>query len=320
MAHVNRLKGALALADLNLLHVFLAIFELRSLTAAAERLGLTQPAISHSLRRLRDLLDDPLFVRTPAGMVPTEAARRLGTPLAQAFGMIGEALQQRARFDASTAGRTFKVSMSDMAELFFLPPLLGRLAEVAPGIRLDVATVPADTLCSALRAGAIDLALGFIPDLGAGCISEPLFRDGHVCMVRAGHPLRKRTPTPQELATLRYAVADSNATGHRIHARRLEEMGFRPDVAVRLPHFTIACHIAQHTDLAVVMPRSIARCLNRGRAFRIFPLPFALPEIEVQMHTHAQFSTDPGLGWLRALVLDMFGQRDAASPTGRTGR
>src|ERR1700761_3392192 len=102
------------ITDLNLLRVFLAIWDLRSLTAAGERLAITQPAVSHALRRLRTLFEDPLFVRTPHGMVPTDAAFRLYPPLAQAFAIISDAVQQLAKFDAATAQRVFRISMSDM--------------------------------------------------------------------------------------------------------------------------------------------------------------------------------------------------------------
>lgn len=299
-------KSLTPLADLNLLHVFLVISELQNLTAAGERLGLTQPAISHALRRLRVFLDDPLFVRTPSGMAPTDAARQLGGPLTQAFGIISQALQQLTRFDPATADRVFRLSMSDMAESHFLPPLLSCLAEKAPGISLEVSTVSTHDLGTSLRGGAIDLALGFIPDSGAGCVRRTLFWDEYVCMVRAGHPLRKRAPTREELAQLRYVVADSNSTGHHAAARQLEALQFNPKVVARLPHFMVASQIVQQTDLAIVFPRSVAECLNRGRAFRIFPLPFPLPRFEVQLHWHERFSTDPGLAWLRALILETF--------------
>jgi Transcriptional regulator len=112
-------KPNLGIADLNLLRVFLAIWDLRSLTAAGDRLGLTQPAVSHALRRLRNLFEDPLFVRRPTGMVPTEAAFRLYPPLAQALSIINDAVQQHAKFDPATARREFRISMSDMSEFLF---------------------------------------------------------------------------------------------------------------------------------------------------------------------------------------------------------
>jgi DNA-binding transcriptional LysR family regulator len=158
-------KPNLGLADLNLLRVFLAIWDLRSLTAAGERLELTQPAVSHALRRLRTLFDDPLFVRTPTGMVPTDAAHRLYPPLAQALSIINEAVQQLAKFDPSTARRVFRISMSDMSEFFFLPPLLALLDREARGIRIEVVNVPVEAVSAAMRAGEIDLALGYVPGL-----------------------------------------------------------------------------------------------------------------------------------------------------------
>ena len=308
-------------ADLNLLRVFLAISDLHSLTAAGERLGLTQSAVSHALRRLREQFDDPLFVRTPDGMTPTEAARQLQVPLTQAFGIIHVAVQRLAQFDPSTANRVFRVSMSDMAEFYFLPPLLARLAEVAPAIKLEVTSVAVDALCTAMRGGAIDLALGYVPDLGPGCVSQTLFSDEHACMVRAGHPLHKRAPSREDLAALRYVYASSNATGHRMVEKWLDELHFTRTIVLRLPHFIVAPEIIQHTDLAIIFPRSIAGRFNRGRSFRILPLPFALPRIEVQLHSHVQFAADPGVAWLRGLIHDLFYRPDASSfPMTGTGR
>lgn len=301
-------KSQAPLTDLNLLHVFLVISELQSLTAAGERLGLTQPAVSHALRRLRNLLDDPLFVRTPSGMAPTDAARQLHAPLAQAFGIISQALQQVSQFDPSTAERVFKVSMSDMAQSHFLPPLLVHLAKTAPSVTLEVSTVPTHDLGAAMRAGAVDLAVGFIPDLGPGCISKTLFWDEFVCMVRAKHPLRKKAPTREDLGRLRYLAADSNSTGHRLAAERLQALHFNPKVTARVPHFMVASQIVRDTDLAIVFPRCVAESMNRENAFRIFRLPFSLPRIEVQMHWHERFSTDTGLAWLRTLTFDIFSQ------------
>ncbi|WP_322102498.1 LysR family transcriptional regulator [Paraburkholderia sp. J41] len=298
----------LAVADLNLLRVFIAIWDLRSLTAAGERLGLTQPAVSHALRRLRTRFDDPLFVRTPGGMVPTEAAYRLYPPLAQAFAMIHEAVQQLGQFDPATAQRVFRLSMSDMSEFYFLPPLLAKLDKEARGIRIEVANLPVDSVSAAMRAGEVDLALGYVPGLDADCFAQKLFVDEHVCIVRAGHPFRAARPTRDDLAALRYVYASTNASGHRMVERWLKDLNLKRDVALRVPHFVVAPEIVANTDLAVIFPRSIARRFNRGKAFRILPLPFALPPIDIQVHWHAHFASDPGIAWLRATICEMFGQ------------
>jgi DNA-binding transcriptional LysR family regulator len=297
--------------DLNLLRVFLAIWDLRSLTAAGDRLGLTQPAVSHALRRLRTLFEDPLFVRTPAGMVPTDAALRLYPPLTQAFGIINIAVQQLAKFDPATAKRVFRVSMSDMSEFYFLPPLLAMLDRTARGIRIEVSNYPVDSVSAAMRSGEIDLALGYVPGLDPGCVSKTLFVDEHVCVVRSGHPLRKLKPTKEDLASLRYVYASTNATGHRMVEQWLEELNLKRDIVLRLPHFVVAPEIVTNTDLAVIFPKSIAQRFNRNHAFRILPLPFSLPPIEIQVHSHTQFSADPGIAWLRDAIYDMFHQPGA---------
>lgn len=303
---MNKLN--LGIADLNLLRVFLAIWDLRSLTAAGDRLGLTQPAVSHALRRLRTLFEDPLFSRTPGGMVPTDAAFRLYPPLAQAFAIINEAVQQLAKFEPSTARRVFRVSMSDMSEFYFLPPLVAHLDREARGIRIEVANVPVESVSAAMRAGEIDLALGYVPGLDAGCVSQTLFVDEHVCVVRAGHPLRKTKPSREDLTALRYVYASTNATGHRMVEQWLDELNLKREVVLRLPHFVVAPEIVMNTDLAVIFPKSIARRFNRGKAFRILPLPFSLPPIEIQVHSHTQFAADPGIAWLRETIHTMFHQ------------
>ncbi|MGF6640156.1 LysR family transcriptional regulator [Paraburkholderia sp. MM6662-R1] len=303
---MNKLNPGIA--DLNLLRVFLAIWDLRSLTAAGDRLGLTQPAVSHALRRLRTLFEDPLFSRTPNGMVPTDAAYRLYPPLAQAFAIINEAVQQLAKFEPSTARRVFRVSMSDMSEFYFLPPLAALLDREARGIRIEVANVPVESVSAAMRAGEVDLALGYVPGLDAGCVSRTLFVDEHVCVVRAGHPLRKTRPSREDLTALRYVYASTNATGHRMVEQWLDELNLKREVVLRLPHFVVAPEIVMNTDLAVIFPKSIAKRFNRGKAFRILPLPFPLPPIEIQVHCHSQFAADPGIAWLRETIHTMFHQ------------
>ena len=295
-----------ALADLNLLRVFLAIWDLRSLTLAGQRLGLTQPAVSHALGRLRRTFDDPLFVRAPGGMVPTEAATRLHAPLGQAFGIINRALHEHAAFDPATADRAFRLAMSDVSEGYYLPPLLARLGTVAPGVRIETVQLAPGTAGTALRTGEIDLAVGFVHGLDEGCVSERLFTDGFVCLVRAGHPAAGAPLTPEGLAALRFVQADG-AAGHRMVEQHLDSLGITRRPAVRTAHFTVAPEIVASTDLAVLFPRSVAERVNRGGAFCLLALPFALPEVEIAVHSHAHFSGDLGIRWLRGRLVAMFG-------------
>ena len=135
------------LHDFNLVRVFIAVWDTRNLTDAGSRLGLTQPAVSHALRRLRDAFNDPLFVRAAGGMMPTELATRLHRPLRDAVRMIQDAVHESEGFDPGTAQRVFRVAMSDVSEFFFLPALMGWLARVAPGVHIRVVPLPA-SCCS----------------------------------------------------------------------------------------------------------------------------------------------------------------------------
>ena len=296
-----------ALADLNLLRVFLAIWDLRSLTAAGVRLGLTQPAVSHALGRLRRTFDDPLFVRAPGGMVPTDAATRLHGPLGQAFGIINRALHEHAAFDPATADRAFRIAMSDVSEFYYLPPLLAWLGTAAPGVRIETVQVAAGVAGAALRTGEVDLVVGYVPGLDADCVSERLFMDGFVCLVRAGHPAAGGALTAEGLAGLRFVHADTSASGHRLVEQHLAGLGIARRHAVRTAHFTVAPEIVGSTDLAVLFPRSVAERVNRGGGFCLLELPFALPDVEIAVHSHSHFSGDLGIRWLRGRLVAMFG-------------
>ncbi len=300
--------------DLNLLRVFLAIWDVRSLTAAGARLGLTQPAVSHALRRLRLLFDDPLYVRVAHAMVPTDAAIRLQGPLDAAFALIGHTLQDHRSFEPATAQRVFRIAMSDMAEYHMLPRLLAALAQAAPRLRFRTMPVPTAALGAAMRAGEIDLALGYLPGLADGCVSELLFTDRYVCMVRAGHPFARGALTRARLARLHFTDARTDTTGHHGIEAWLRDHGVQREIVLQLTHFTIAPEIVRATDLAVIFPLCIAGQFNHRREFRLLPLPLELPAIEVSLHSHVRFAHDSGIGWLRRTLLEMFRDPACAQP------
>src|SRR6478672_13925696 len=153
--------------DLNLLRVFDAVLNERGVTPAAARLGLTQPAVSNALARLRVLLGDALFVRTPGGMDATPFARQLAEPVRQALALLQSALAHGPGFDPATSTRAFRFYMSDLGQIEFLPPLIERVQREAPGVRLEAAGLDVEDIAAALAAGALDLAVGFLPALGA---------------------------------------------------------------------------------------------------------------------------------------------------------
>ena len=305
MKSANRVPG-----DLNLLRVFLTIWDVRSLTVAGQRLGLTQPAVSHALRRLRDTFDDPLFVRVVNGMAPTETATRLHAPISEAFQLIQRAVQDIECFDPLTAQRVFRVAMSDMSELYFLPALMTWLTDAAPLVHLSVVQLEPSTIAQAMRAGEVDLTVGFVPGLELDVISQPLFTDSFVCLVRAGHPIAQVKLTEASLGTvlgtLGYVYASTSATGHQLTEQWLTEIGIRRRVVLRLGHFTIAPSVVRASDLAVIFPESVARLINVENEFALLPLPPGRPTIDIRVHTHAHFRADPGIRWLRDSMVARF--------------
>lgn len=178
--------------DLNLLVVFHRLLRERRVSRVAEALGLSQPAVSNALRRLRGLLGDELFLRTPGGMEPTPYALQLAGPVAQALDTLREALNVRASFEAATSERCFTLAMSDVGETYFLPVLVDALAQAAPRVTLQCVPVADASLRDDMASGRVDLALGLLPQLQAGFFQQTLFRQHYVALMRAGHPLAAR--------------------------------------------------------------------------------------------------------------------------------
>src|SRR5918994_6067164 len=174
--------------DLNLLRVFQAILDTRSVTAAASSLGLTQSAVSNQLARLRDAFDDPLFVRTTEGMVPTPRALAIADPVRKSLVAIRLCLEEQLGFDPATSDRTFKIFMSDVGQLIFLPRLLERIAKVAPAVSIHTVQVPQSKMRDmALESGEVDLAAGYFENFDGSFRQQLLFEEHYVGMVRAGH-------------------------------------------------------------------------------------------------------------------------------------
>ncbi|GHT83840.1 transcriptional regulator [Betaproteobacteria bacterium] len=303
MEHVS-----LATIDLNLLKTFQAIWELRSLTAASDRLKITQPAVSHALRKLREIFDDPLFVRNANEMVPTDTAARLHAPIDEALRIINGALQKQLRFDPAVTRRTFRVVMSDMAEQYVLPALLKRLAGSAPGIRFEIKQMPIERLIIAMRNGDVDLALGYLAQLDEQwCDSSALMEDEFVCMVRSEHPLAGRKLSVDDLNQLSYVHVDTPMTQHGLANEALQRAGVECNIMLRLAHFTVVPQIIANTDLAVILPRRITE-LSSAQTHCLLPLPtdIDMPQISVKVYSHNRFGSDAGISWLRATLLALF--------------
>jgi DNA-binding transcriptional LysR family regulator len=301
--------------DLNLLVAFEALARELSVTRAAQRLGVTQSAMSHSLRRLRELLDDPVLVRGRAGMVLTPRAGSLAVPLRGGLVTLGRALASPDPFQPATARRSFTLATPDLWDVLALPPLLERLGQDAPGVDLAVAPFSGSQgLADELEAGEVDLAVvaqvadgPAVPDIPTpGLVRRRLLRDSFSCLIRAGHPAlrRGRTLTLETYASLSHALIAPGGEGKGLVDQVLEQHGLRRRIALRLPHFYTAPAVIAHSDLVLTAPTALT-WLRGDLPLVALPPPLPLPEHDVNLLWHQRFTDDPAHRWLRDLVAEV---------------
>jgi DNA-binding transcriptional LysR family regulator len=292
--------------DLNLLRAFDAVLRERSVTAAARRLGLTQPAVSNALARLRVLLGDPLFVRTPSGMDATPAARALGEPVRQALGLLEAALAHGPGFDPATSSRTFRFYMSDIGQVEFLPPLVERVQRAAPGVRLEALATEVEEIGDALASGALDLAMGFLPGLAPPVRRRQLFRDAYACLMRADHPTIGKAMTRRQFLDASHVLVPYRGGGHRVIEEALERAGVTRRIALRVAHFTVVPMVLERSDLVLILPWRVAKVFERRGRLKALKLPVPIPPADVGLHWHERYDADPGNRWLRDQLLELF--------------
>ncbi|WP_134144078.1 LysR family transcriptional regulator [Paraburkholderia sp. BL6665CI2N2] len=290
--------------DLNLLRVFQAILEERSLTRAGQRLGLSQPAVSYSLGRLRSLFDDPLFVRTTGEMLPTPTATELAAPVNRAISSLREVFRHGDRFDPAASCREFHLSMSDVGEQVFLPILCTKLQQTAPAVRLSVQQIPIADAEEKLRLGQLDFAIGSMPALKITTQYELLFHEPYVCMTRKRAGLPPRQISREKFLSLSHVSVGSSESSHLNIEHLLQAEGLHRSIALRVPHFTVIPQIIRRTEWMVALPLRVARLFNEHGEFLIYPIPVQIPEVEVTVHWHDAFESEEGIRWFRSLIIE----------------
>lgn len=292
--------------DLNLLVVFNQLLADRRVSTAATHLGLTQPAVSNALNRLRRLLGDDLFLRTSRGMEPTPYASELAEPIADALNAIHGTLNRRSTFDPGASTRKFTIGMTDIGEIYFLPALMDLLHRVAPGVSISTVRNAAINLRDEMEAGHVDLAVGLLPQLKSGYFQRRLFNQRYVCMFRRGHPLDKEKITLREFEQADHVMVVSPGTGHAQVDEAIERKGIRRHVRLTVPHFVAVGHILQTSDMVATVPERYARQCVLPFGLKYVRHPVALPEIAITLFWHAKFHREPGNQWLRSLISDSF--------------
>ena len=308
--------------DLNLLRVLDVLMQERRVATAAQRLGLSQPAVSNALGRLRKALGDELLTRAPNGMEPTEFAKNLHASLQGAFASISQSLQAKAEFDPAKSVWQARIAMTDIGEIVFLPALLTHIASAAPGLALETLrdaqakpSAPVGSITTAMAEGKVDLAMGWLPDVTEGLFQRKLFKQRYVCIARHGHPLlsgKKPKLTLEKFLSAEHIAIRAEGTGHTKADETLQTVegsSARRKVRLRVPSFLSVPQIVSKTDLIATVPEKLAEQCAAAFKLQVFPHPVDMPAFELKMFWHRRVHTDPANQWLRAVIVQFFAAR-----------
>jgi DNA-binding transcriptional LysR family regulator len=288
--------------SLRQLRVLLVLLESRGVSAAARRLGVSQPAMSHALRGLRAALGDPLLVAGARGMAPTPRAAALEAPLRRLLAELEVALSEGPGFDPARATRRFTLATWDGLGLNLLPGLLAHLRVHAPGVDLVVRPLPPDGAGPGLEAGLLDLALEVRPAELPGLRQRAVVDDDFVCVVRADHPAVGATLDLATFLRLPHVLISPQGEGRSVVDLRLAERGLERRVQLRIHSFLAAPLVVARSDLVLTAPRSLAEAMGALAPLRLLPPPLSLPPFTVKMVWHERREADPAHAWLRAAV------------------
>ena len=291
--------------DLKAIAVIGELSRTRSVSLAAEHLGLGQSAISMSLAKLRKHFGDPLFVRTSCGMEPTPYGTKLIEMLRDAEGILQNALDHHAKFDPATSDRIFRLCSTDVAHVTLLPALAKRLYTAGPRIGIELWEITNRTP-QQLEAGQVDLAVGFIPMMGAGFYSQRLFEDRFVVVARSGHPRIGKKLTIEQFQAEGHVAVGSSGTGHSIIEKTIQERKIRRRIGIQVGGFVGLGPLIANTDLLAIMPAQLAAYFARFGQVRTFELPFHVPPYHITQQWHERFRHDPGNKWLRNTMAELF--------------
>jgi DNA-binding transcriptional LysR family regulator len=293
--------------DLNLLELFDTTFRTRNLTATGLRLGLSQPAVSYGLSKLRKIYGDALFVRMRRGVQPTPVAERLAEPIAAAMQIVRGTIK-KVEFVPSKARRVFRVAMSDIGERYFLPRLAQRLGVDAPGVMIETLSPGLSELIDGLASGDIDLAIGFIPGMGKQIHEQVLFGEQFVYVMRDDHPAAQDTLTAGRIRTLRHVVASPPGTRHSYAIEKvLGSPQVRAEVTLLVRSFLSVGPIVADSDLVALVPGNLAARVAGHLNLCIRKPKLKFPAFDISMYWHRRFHEEMALAWLRHTIMGLFG-------------
>ena len=296
----------MAKLDIDWLNVFVEIYKTRSVSLAAQRLGIAQANASVALGKLRHHFGDALFARTSRGMEPTPYAQRIYPDVQACVERLGRMTGVHAPFDPATAERQFRIGMTDISEIVVLPGLVNHLRRHAPGVRVEAEHISTESP-RRLESGEIDLAVGFMPQLEAGFYQQTLFQQDFVCLAARDHPRVRSAPDRVAFLAEGHIVVTTSGTGHAIVDKVFAQHRYERRVVLRVPSFLGVARLVASTELLVIVPRRLGEALAQLERVRAFDPPVRLPPFAVKQHWHERFHADEGNAWLRRTLAQLHG-------------
>jgi DNA-binding transcriptional LysR family regulator len=289
--------------DLQLFRILCAVVETRSVSRAANQLGMTQPAASYLLGRLRQELGDALFLKSSKGMVPTARTLAVYQEVRRGLDILDSALGPSG-FDPVHSDRNFRLAMSDIGEMVFLPPILQRLQRVAPRVTVEISQVPLLALPRALDVGDIDFGIGNLPEICSETSYKTVFREHYVCLLRKNHRSVGKTLSRKRFEEADHIIVASPFTGHHSVERSLLEHGIKRKPALKIANYTSVPDVVVQTDLLVLIPSRVARAFEATHGLRSLPPPVRIPPFDVRVHWSARHETNEGYRWMRDILCE----------------
>lgn len=291
--------------DLRLLRVFVAVFETRSVSAAAVRLGMSQPGLSTALARLRKQVNDALFTKTASGMEATSRGRDLIGPVRTLIKSIETDVLAPPPFHPATAKREFRFALSDIGEGIYLPIAIRGIQQAAPGATIRSVVLPPRELEEAMARGSVDLAAGYYPDIRSGqFFQRRVGLHSFACITRKNHPLVKRASlTMKQFSELGHVVVEAPGRSQEVFERFLKQQRLQRRVVLVTPHFMSVPVIVAETDAIAIVPQALADFISSQQDVKQVSLPFLPPTFQVNLYWHRTAQNDPANRWFRELLI-----------------
>ncbi len=288
--------------DLNLLPIFIALMEERSVTRAAGRLGMTQPALSNALSRLRIMLRDPLFIRERYGIQPTQVALELAPGIAEALARLDGAVLGQQEFDPASAERLLTIAPNGYAEFVLVPAIVARLRQVAPGIRLRLTPYSNDLAETGVTSGTTAMVLGRIVEPPDNLVVQHLMAEGLACVVRADHPEIGDSISRDQFERLKHVNVVPPGRMRAGLFQVLAQQQLKREVAISVTNFFAVAEMVAVTDYCATLPRLICRQLAHDPRLKVLLSPADLGTFPVEMAWHVRYRHDPAHRWLRSVI------------------